>query len=70
MSTVSSLSGPRGWLIVGLVVVALLGIPAVLWYLTTGMRAGYGVYVALAMVPALLFGAIGVWTALRHRQTP
>ena len=70
MSAVTSLSGPRGWLLVGLVVLALLGVPAVLWYLTTGMRAGYGVYVALAMVPALLFGAIGVWTALRHRQTP
>ncbi|MFB6125568.1 MAG: hypothetical protein ABEJ59_06380 [Halanaeroarchaeum sp.] len=62
------LSGRRGWLLVGAVVLVLLAIPAVVWYETVGMDATYGVYVALAMLPGLLFGAIGVWTALRHRD--
>jgi len=61
------LSGTRGWVLVALVVVTLLVVPAVVWYLTLGVQAGYGVYVALAMLPALVFGALGVWTALRHR---
>lgn len=68
MAASTDLSGSRGWILVGLVVLTLVVIPAVIWYLTIGLRAGYGVYVALAMLPALLFGAIGVWTALRHRD--
>ncbi|MFB6069790.1 MAG: hypothetical protein ABEJ76_02095 [Halanaeroarchaeum sp.] len=59
------LAGTRGWLVVALVLAVLLGIPAVVWYATIGMEAPYGVYVALAMLPGLLFGIIGVWTALR-----
>jgi len=66
--TDEDLSGTRGWIVVAVVAVVLLGVPAVVWYLTGGMRADYGVYVALAMLPGLAFGAIGVWTALRHRS--
>lgn len=69
MAETTDLSGSSGWLIVGLVATILIAVPAIVWYLTIGMRAGYGVYVALAMLPALVFGAIGVWTALRHRDT-
>ncbi|MFB6093926.1 MAG: hypothetical protein ABEJ77_03180 [Halanaeroarchaeum sp.] len=62
-----TLAGRRGWALVGLVATILLAVPAVVWYLTIGVSATYGVYVALAMLPGLAFGAIGVWTALRHR---
>ncbi|MGM0399556.1 MAG: hypothetical protein ACQEQY_11290, partial [Halobacteriota archaeon] len=68
MADSTDLSGPRGWLLVGLIALTLVVVPAAVWYLTIGLQAGYGVYVALAMLPALLFGAIGVWTALRHRD--
>ena len=68
MTEAGELSDFRGWLLVGLVVLALVAVPALVWYLTIGIRADYGVYVALAMVPGLLFGVIGVWTALRHRD--
>lgn len=67
MDDSTDLSGSRGWLLVGLVVLTLGAIPFVVWYLTIGTEAGYGIYVALAMIPGLLFGAIGVWSALRHR---
>ncbi|MFB6134025.1 MAG: hypothetical protein ABEJ55_03465 [Halanaeroarchaeum sp.] len=63
----SDLSGRRGWAVVGAVAFTLLAVPAAVWYLTIGVEADYGVYVALAMLPGLLFGVIGVWTALRHR---
>lgn len=62
------LSGSRGWLLVALVTLTLVAIPAVVWYLTIGVSAGYGIYVALAMLPGLLFGVIGVWSALTHRK--
>lgn len=69
MAESTDLSGSSGWLLVGLVATILIVVPAIVWYLTIGMRAGYGVYVALAMLPALAFGALGVWTALRNRGT-
>ena len=69
MSESTDLSGTTGWLLVGLVASLLIAVPALVWYLTIGMRAEFGIYIAIAMLPALAFGAIGVWTALRHRDT-
>lgn len=61
------LSGARGWLVIGLVVFLLLGVPGFLLLSTPAGVGSYGVYVALAMLPALAFGALGIWTALRNR---
>jgi len=67
MSGSQSLAGRTGWLVVAVVAILLLGIPGLLLFSTPGELGSYGVYVAIAMVPALAFGALGVWTALRGR---
>lgn len=61
------LSGGTGWLIIGLLAVFAVGIPAVLLVTTPTGLGSFGLYVAIAMLPALAFGAFGVWTALRYR---
>ncbi|MFB6266603.1 MAG: hypothetical protein ABEI31_02995 [Halodesulfurarchaeum sp.] len=60
------LAGAQAWLVVGFVTLLLLGIPAVLLVTTPQGIGSYGVYVALAMLPAVAFGLFGVWTALRN----
>ncbi|MFB6095664.1 MAG: hypothetical protein ABEJ71_04310 [Halodesulfurarchaeum sp.] len=60
------LSGAGAWLVVGFVVLLLLGVPAVLLVTTPRGIGSYGLYVALAMLPAVAFGLFGVWTALRN----
>jgi hypothetical protein len=67
MSDSESLSGRTGWAVVAVVAVLLLGIPGLLLFSSPRGFGSYGVYVAIAMVPALAFGALGVWTALRGR---
>ena len=60
------LSGAAAWLVIGTLVVLLLVIPGVLLVTTPRGMGSFGLYVALAMIPALAFGAFGVWTALRY----
>lgn len=55
-----------GWVEVGLVVLLLLIVPGFLLMVTPGRLGSFGAYVILAMVPALAFGAFGVWAAMRH----
>ena len=68
--------GWRGWVLVGVLVVSFLVVP---WALIMAPAArdiisSLGLswrdtYLAVPMVPAILLGAVGVWTALRARQT-
>ncbi len=60
------LSGPTGWLVLGVLVLLTLVVPGVLILTTPRGMGSYGLYVTIAMLPALLFGAFGVWTALRY----
>lgn len=62
------LGGRFGWFVIGFLVLSLLVVPALLLVTTPSGLGSYGVYVAIAMLPALAFGAFGVWTALRYRD--
>lgn len=66
-SSSGGLSGATGWFVIGLVVFLLLVVPGFLLFSTPRDIGSYGLYVALAMLPALAFGAVGIWTALRNR---
>ena len=67
--------GWRGWLLVAVLVVSFLVVP---WALILLPSAQSGVsalglswrdtYLALPMIPALVLGAMGVWTALHARS--
>ena len=54
------------WLIVGTISLVLLAGPGVLLVITPRRPATLAGYLVLALLTALAFGAIGVWTALRH----
>jgi hypothetical protein len=67
--------GWRGWLLVGMVVVAFLLVPAVILFLpqARGLVASLGLtlrdaYLVLPLVPAFLLGATAVWAAVRSRS--
>ncbi len=62
------LGGGTGWVVIAILALFALGIPAVLLVTTPTGIGSFGVYVAIAMLPALAFGAFGVWTALRHKR--
>lgn len=65
----------RGWLLVGALAVCLLVIPGVILFLPAAepfleslglsMRDAY---LALPMVPAVILGALAVWSALASRR--
>jgi len=66
--------GWRGWLLVGVLVVALLVVPTAILYLpeAQGFVTSLGLslrdtYLVLPLVPAFLLGAIAVWAAVRSR---
>ena len=67
------LSGLTGWLVVAVLFVAGIVAPTLLyWAGQTGDLQALGLgfkntYLAVPMVPAILLGAIGLWTALKHR---
>jgi len=67
--------GWRGWLLVGALVVAFLVIPWALIVLPPVQRGVTALglplrdaYLVVPLVPALVLGLLGVWTALRARQ--
>lgn len=60
------LSGRAGWLVIGVIIVLALVVPGVLLVTTPQGMGSFGLYVAIAMVPAIAFGVFGVWTALRY----
>lgn len=68
-----ALSGLAGWAVVGVLVVAGIVAPAILYVAgQTGDLQALGLgfkntYLAVPMVPALLLGAIGIWSALKDR---
>jgi len=67
--------GWRGWVLVGVLVFAFLLVPWALILVPTA-QSGVGAlglswrdtYLAVPMLPALLLGAVGVWTALHARR--
>ncbi len=66
----------RGWLLVGVVVLAFLVVPAIVLFLPQlhGVLSQAGLsltqtYLIFPMVPALLLGGIAVWAAVRSRTT-
>ena len=67
--------GWRGWVLVGVLIVAFVIVPWALILLPTA-QSGIGAlglswrdtYLALPMIPALALGALGVWTALAARR--
>lgn len=67
------LEGVSGWLVVTVLFFAGVVAPVLLyWAGQTGDLQALGLgfkdtYLAVPMVPAILLGAIGIWTALRHR---
>ena len=63
----AGISGTTGWLVVGILALFAIGVPVILLLTTPTGVGSFGVYVAIAMLPALVFGAFGVWTALQHR---
>jgi hypothetical protein len=68
-----ALSGRAGWVVVAVLFLAGIVAPALLYVAgQTGDLQALGLgfkntYLAVPMVPAILLGAIGIWTALRHR---
>lgn len=60
------LSDRQGWLVVAVIAVLIVVVPGFLLLTTPRDLGSFGIYVAIAMLPALAFGAFGVWTALRH----
>jgi hypothetical protein len=67
--------GRQGWVLVGLITVAFLIIPGLLYALPAarGTVASLGLgwhhtYFALPMIPAVLLGAVAVWSAVRSRS--
>lgn len=63
------LSGRAGWVVLGVLVLLALVVPGLLILTTPQGMGSYGLYVTIAMLPALAFGAFGVWTALRYGRT-
>jgi len=67
--------GWRGWVLVGVIVVAFLVVPAAILFLpqAQGVVASLGLtlrdaYLVLPLVPAFLLGATAVWAAVRSRS--
>jgi len=65
----------RGWVLVGVVVVAFLVVPTAILYLPQArdLVASFGLtlrdaYLVLPLVPAFLLGATAVWAAIRSRS--
>ncbi|WP_137284807.1 hypothetical protein [Halorussus salinisoli] len=54
----------RGWVLVGVIVVCFLVIPATILYLPP-VRPFKFAYLVLPMIPAILLGAVAVWSAQR-----
>ena len=71
--TTAALSGRTGWLVVAVLFVSAIVAPLLLyWAGQTGDLQALGLgfkdtYLAIPMLPAILLGAIGIWTALRYR---
>nr|WP_284011108.1 hypothetical protein [Halomicroarcula sp. YJ-61-S] len=68
--------GWHGWVLVGLIFVAFLVIPGMILFLPAaqGVVASLGLtlrdaYLVLPLVPALVLGAVAVWSALRSRRS-
>lgn len=66
----------RGWLLVGIVFVCFLGVPGAVLYLPQAepVIESLGLtlrdaYLALPMVPALVLGAVAVWSAVASRRS-
>ncbi|WP_436935759.1 hypothetical protein [Halovenus marina] len=64
----------RGWVLVGVVVLSVLVIPLFVLYLPEAHwllgRMGFSLrqaYLIFPMIPALLLGAVAVWSAVRSR---
>lgn len=64
----------RGWLLVGVIVVAFVVVPLAILYLQRAQTfvesLGLGLrdaYLVLPLLPALLLGATAVWVAVRSR---
>ena len=67
--------GWRGWVLVGVLVVAFLVVPTAILFLpqAQGFIASLGLtlrdaYLVLPLVPAFLLGATAVWAAVRSRS--
>ncbi|MFB6166362.1 MAG: hypothetical protein ABEJ31_14475 [Haloarculaceae archaeon] len=63
-----------GWVLVAVIVVSFLVVPGALYLAPPARQAAAGLglgyqntYLALPMVPALLLGAVAVWSAVRSR---
>lgn len=67
------LSGLAGWLVVAVLFISGIVAPALLyWAGQTGDLQTLGLgfkntYLAVPMIPAILLGAIGIWSALKYR---
>lgn len=64
----------RGWLLVGVLIVAFLVVPLSILYLpqAQGVIASLGLslrdaYLVLPLIPAFLLGAVAVWAAVNSR---
>lgn len=59
------LSDRQGWALVGVLVACFVGFPLAILAWPPTFLPYHDAYLALALVPGLLMGAVGVWSALR-----
>ncbi|MFB6137378.1 MAG: hypothetical protein ABEJ42_03420 [Halobacteriaceae archaeon] len=67
-ATTGPLAGRAGWLFVGLLVGCLVGFPTAILIWPPTFVPYTDAYLALSLVPGLLLGAAGAWTAVRGRR--
>lgn len=56
--------GVRGWVLVGVLLLSFLVVPAVILFVPPAALPFQVAFLILPLVPALLLGAIAVWSAL------
>ncbi|MFC7046825.1 hypothetical protein ACFQH6_16725 [Halobacteriaceae archaeon GCM10025711] len=55
--------GRRGWVLVGVVLVSFVVVPLLIIFRPPNVVPFYVAYLGLAMLPAILLGAVAVWAA-------
>ena len=60
--------GWRGWLLVGVLVVSFLVIPILVTLRPIWLVGFRTTYLVLPMIPAVLLGAVAVWSAVNSRR--
>ena len=57
--------GRRGWVLVGVILVSFVVVPLLIIFRPPNVVPFYVAYLGLAMLPAILLGAVAVWAAAK-----